>query len=493
MIPSSNDHGKAGPSGTSHPPTSWAMLTFFVLFAINLLDFTDRWALAGVLPYLQAELKINDAAAGSLNTYFLISYAVLSPLMGWAGDRFRRTHLLAAGIGLWSLATVGTGLSQDYNHLCLARSLLGVGEATYAVLAPSLLMDLFDRKSRSKVLAGFYLAMPLGFAVGVMLGAYIAGHSKPWVAGTFLAPYGGWRLAFFVVGLPGLLAAIAALFLPEPIRGLSEGVDPERLRQHEKAGASWADYVDLMVNSSYTYVVFGLCAYTFAFGGLAYWLPSFLERVKGLPADKATMVLAGTTLAASLVGMAAGGWLADYLAKTRPKALFVVPGVSMLLAVPCVVLALLWAQSTAGIIGWLFLAEALMLANTGPSNAVIANVVSPNMRATAFAASNFAVHVLGDVWSPWLMGLVSDYLGQPDTAATSLGRTLASVGIAPVGGKNLMAGMLIVVPAVALGGLVLLAGARHLPREMALMLAKLKAPPASTLSAATTPSKPPTP
>jgi MFS transporter, Spinster family, sphingosine-1-phosphate transporter len=457
----------APPATEPAPAPRAAMVTFAVLFAMNLLDYMDRWTLSGVLVKLQPDLRIDDAQAGSLNIYFLISYSLVSPLMGWAGDRLRRTRLLAMGVGLWSLATVGTGLVQNFDQLRLARSLLGVGEATYGVLAPTLLMDLYPRSKRSRVLSAFYLAMPLGYALGVIAGSRIAEAT------------GNWRLAFFVVGAPGLVAALSALWLPEPIRGTSEGVDPERLRAHERAGASRADYLDLMVNSSYTYVVFGMAAFTFAFGGLAYWLPSYLVRVKGFPQGRAGDLLGITGLFAAIIGMSGGGWLADRLSRKTPRALFLVPGVSMLLAVPFILLGL-FARSTPWIVTSLFLAQALMFANTGPCNAVIANVVAPNMRATAYAVSIFALHFLGDVWSPWLMGKVSVLCGQPDTAASGLGRLLAAVGAEPIEGRNLTAGMLVVLPAVLLGGAVLLAGARHLPREMALMLAKLKAAPAKS-------------
>lgn len=443
----------------------WAVRTFVVLFAMNLLDYTDRWALSGVLPMIQEEMGLNDAAGGSLNMYFLISYAVFSPFMGYAGDRLRRTRLLALGVGLWSLATVGTALAQDFLHLRIARSMLGIGEATYGVLAPSILMDLFPRERRSRVLAAFYMAMPVGYALGVKLGGSIA------------VATGSWRMAFFVVGVPGLVAAVAALFLPEPVRGASEGVDAERLRDHERAGSTWDDYRDLMVNSSYTYTVFGLSAYTFAFGGLAYWLPSFLVRVKNLPKHQADNIVALTGLVATIVGMWGGGWVADRLMRRTPKALFLVSGVSMMLAIPCIIIAL-FSNSALAITIWMFLAMLFLFANTGPSNAVIANVIMPNQRATAYAVSTFAIHFLGDVWSPMLMGAVSDFCGKPSTMATGLGRLLESVGFVAIDGKNLGAGMLVVVPAVFLGGLVLLAGMRHLPREMALMLARLKAAPA---------------
>lgn len=456
---------------TAGPPASTSVpaittLTFVVLFAMNMLDYTDRWAISGVLTHLQKDLNINDAEAGALNMYFLVSYSLISPLMGWAGDRTRRTRLLALGVGVWSLATVGTGMARNFTELRIARSFLGIGEATYGVLAPALLMDLYPRSRRSRILAWFYLGMPLGYALGVLLGSWISDAT------------GNWRLAFLIVGSPGLAAAGASLFLPEPIRGGNEGVDLERVREHDKAGVTWADYLDLSVNSSYTYAVFGMAAYTFAFGGMAYWLPKYLEQVKGFSHVNAGNVVAFTGLPAAILGMSGGGWLADFLAKKNPKALFHVSGTSMLLAVPCIILGL-YSHSSVAIVVWLLLAQMLLFANTGPSNAVVANVVDPKMRATAYAILVFAIHFLGDVWSPMLMGWVSDLCGKADTMASPIGHALAAIGAIPVEGKNLTAGMLIVVPTVILGGTVLLAGARHLPREMALMLARLKAAPNS--------------
>jgi MFS family permease len=446
--------------------TGTARFLFAVLFAMSLLDWIDRWTLTGVLPVLQKDLGIGDAEAGSLSAFFLISYCVVSPVMGYLGDRVKRTRLLAVGVGVWSLATIGTGLAQDLGHLRLARSVLGIGEATYGVLAPAMLMDVFDRSRRARVLSLFYMAMPIGYVLGLTIGGTIAERT------------GSWRLPFFIVGLPGLLAAVAALWFPDPVRGQSEGYDLERLKADERVPATAADWRDLAVNSSYTYTVFGLAAYTFAFGGLAYWLPSFLQRARGIPAEQALLMVGLTGLFAALIGMSAGGWAADRLSRKNPAALFLVSGTSMLLAVPCIVAGLA-VTNTVGIVVFLFLAQALMFANTGPANAVIANVVLPKMRAAAYAINTFFIHMLGDVWSPWLMGTVSDEFGKPSMAATPVGAALAAIGFGPVEldgrATNLGAGMLVVVPAVLLGGGVLLAGMRHLPREMALMQARLRA------------------
>jgi MFS transporter, Spinster family, sphingosine-1-phosphate transporter len=453
----------------------WATLTFVILFAMNLLDYTDRWILAAVLPDLITEFHIDYTRAGMLATLFLVSYSLVSPIMGWLGDRWRRTWLLGIGVGVWSLATVGTGLANSYGHLVLARTFLGIGEATYGVLAPTILMDLFPRERRARVMSAFYLAMPIGGALGLSLGETISIKL-------------GWRWAFFIVGAPGLLAAFSALLIPEPIRGASEGVDPEKLRAHGKAGASGADYRDLMVNSSYTYSVFGMAAYTFAIGGLALWFPTFLTNAKHVEANAKLMFLGMTigpktllgiaTALAAIVGMSTGGWLADRLAKISPRALFLVPGVAMLASIPFMLVAF-YAKSLPWTYAGIFLAETLMFVNTGPCNAVIANVIAPNMRAAAYAVAVFAVHFLGDIWSPMLMGKVADLFGRKYMMDTLFGQAFAALGALPIdtkeGPKNLLAGMLVVVPAVAISGVVLLAGARHLPREMALMLARLKA------------------
>ena len=446
-----------------------AMMTFVVLFSIHLLDYLDRNILTSLQPQIRADIPgLTNERWGLLATIFLVSYSIFSPVTGWLGDRYRRTRLLAAGIGIWSLATLASGLARDYNHLALARSFLGIGEATYGVIAPTILIDLFRRERRSSVMSAFYLAMPLGAAMGIMLG--------PIIASKF-----GWHAAFFVVGVPGLVATLLVLFLPEPVRGASEGVDPERLKEHEKAGVRREDYVDLMVNSSYTYSVFGMSAYTFAIGGMLVWIPPYLFNTRGFDQQSASTTLAGVTFVAAVAGMLTGGWLADRLAKTRPEALFLVPGFSMLASIPFVLLALL-STKAAVIYPSILAAETLMFVNTGPCMAIIANVVQPNLRAAALAISYAAVHFLGDIWSPWLIGKAADMFGDPETMTSSIGRALKSIGAVPTRSaghppENLVAGLLILIPALLLSGIVFLAGARHLPREMALMRAKLKAAP----------------
>jgi MFS family permease len=449
----------------------WAMTTFVVLFSMNLLDYLDRNVLMAIQPQIKDAFGIRNEQWGLLTTVFLISYSLFSPLMGWLGDRYRRTWLLGLGVGVWSLATIGSGLANSYGHLVLARSILGIGEATYGVIAPTVLIDLFSREQRARLMSAFYLAMPIGSALGIGLGSYIAKNY-------------GWHLAFFIAGAPALAAAAVAFLLPEPVRGASEGVAVEKLKAHEQAGATRADYLDLMVNSSYTYSVFGMATYTFAIGGMLVWVPPYLFTTRGFEQARSGMILGLVTAVAAITGMTLGGWLADRMAKTRPQALFLVPGVAMIASIPFV-LAALFSTTPEIIYAAIFAAEALMFINTGPCNAIIANVVQPNLRAAAYAIAIFAIHFLGDIWSPWLIGKAADWLGDPLTMVTPLGQLLKAIGAVPtqVTGhppENIVGGLLAVVPALLLSGIVLLAGARHLPREMALMQAKLKSTPKSS-------------
>ena len=460
--------------GRAERAARWAPATFAILFSMHLLDYIDRNILSAIIPQLKDPnlgFGLNNSRVGLLTTFFLISYSLVNPLMGWAGDRYRRTWLIAGGVAVWSLATVATAYARSYGQLVACRAALGVGEATYGVIAPTILIDLFSRQRRSTMLSVFYLAMPLGSAIGLAIGAPIAKHY-------------GWQAAFLLVGAPGLAAALLAFLMPEPVRGASEGVATDQLEAQEKAGASRADYLDLAVNSSFTYSVFGQAAYVFSIGGMIAWFPYFLNATRHIDQEAANATLGVVTFFAAITGMILGGTIADRWARTNPRALFLVPGIAMLLAVPASLVGL-FAHHQVLIFGGIFLAEAFMFVNVGPCMTILANVVAPNMRASAIAIATFLMHFLGDVWSPSLIGLAADYFGKPDVMATGLGRFLASVGAVAtqpdpkIPAQNLLAGLLVTIPPLAVSGFVFLAGARHLPREMALMLAKLKSTPMS--------------
>jgi predicted MFS family arabinose efflux permease len=464
--PAGSGSGAAGEF--TAPIWAWGVLALF--FGIHVLDAADRWMILRVLwqPQVRDELSLSEIQLGWLWTVLLLGLAVASVPIGFLVDRVRRPRVLAIGVAVWSLATVSTGLARSYDQLQAARALVGAGGAVFTIVALTMLMDLFPLRVRARALAVFFLAVPVGAYLGLSVGAALARITN-------------WQTAFLAVGAPGVALALLALTLRDPLRGLSEGVDEDRLRLHEQVGPSQEDYIDLMVNSSYTYSVFALTFSSFALAGLAYWSPRFVAVAKRLTEAQADSALVLTFLGAAVLGTAAGGWLADWAARSKPRALFVVPGLAMLAAIPSVLLAI-YGKSLTMIFGGLFVAEAIMFMNVIPCYTIISSVVMPNMRGAACGAALAAVLLLGDIWSPTLMGWLVETFGERDSMATPFGQALAALGAVPVvqpgrDPENLAAGMLAVVPALLISGIVLLAGARHLPRELALMLAKLRAAP----------------
>jgi len=176
------------------------------LTGLNALNYLDRYVGAATLPLMLASLSISDAAGGLLQSAFILTYAIVCPFIGWAGDRGPRMRLAAAGVFVWSAATVASGLAPSYAVLLLARAVVGVGEASYAVVTPSLLSDCYPPERRARTLGVFYAAIPVGSALGYVVGGLVGEHF-------------GWRAAFFVAGGPGVALAFVLLLLREPQRG----------------------------------------------------------------------------------------------------------------------------------------------------------------------------------------------------------------------------------------------------------------------------------
>ena len=443
------------------------MLVGLLVLGLELL-YADRSIVAIIAHSIRETFQVDNTQMGALATWFLAGFALAAPIFGYLGDRSRRRWQLALGMGVWGLAAIGCGLAKDFTQLRLARLFVGVGVAGFTVIAPTLLADVFGRDRRTRVMSWYAMAGPIGGFLGMIGARGVAAQFR-------------WSLPFLALGAAGLAMATAFLWLPAPIRGQSEGVDPARLRLHEEVGPSQADYVDMMVNSSVNYSIFAMTFFTFAIGGLSFWLPTFLMAAKGVAPEEVTLKLTIGSFSAAALGIGVGGWGADRWSRTHPRALFLFPAVTMLASVPFLLLAIA-GTNPRWIFAGIFAAEALMFVHMGPCLAILANVVAPNMRGVAFAAAFVTAHLLGDFWAPGLMGWVSETFGREDSMMTIFGRMFAAVGAVPTlrpgqSPENLTAGMLVVVPAVVLSGLMLLSGARHLPREMALMLAKLRANP----------------
>jgi MFS family permease len=354
--------------------------------------------------FKRAPMRLNDFELGTLMSGFLIVYMLAAPLFGRLGDRGSRLRPIAIGVLLWSLATGLSGLARNYAQLMAARALVGIGEAAYGTIAPSLLADYFPRRTRGRAFAVFNMAIPVGAALGYIVGGVMRHHF-------------GWRAAFYVAGVPGVLLALWILRLPDPPRGAQEEMpgprppiaapDPAGEGAAEQRGGAWSVYRRLLRQRPYVLSVLGYAAYTFALGGLAFWMPHFLETVRGVPAETASVGFGKIVVVTGLVGTFIGGWLGDYWLRYSRQAYLWMSGWITLIAVPAVWLAL-QAGAPAIFYPALIVAELLLFMSTGPINTAIVNLVRPTERATAVALSILAIHLLGDVLSPSLIGALSD-------------------------------------------------------------------------------------
>ena len=382
-----------------------------VLTLINLFNYLDRWIVAALAESMKhSELRLSDTQLGSLMTGFIIVYMIAAPLFGSLGDARSRTRLLGLGVAIWSVATALAGLAKGYASLFAARAAVGVGEAAYGTISPALLADYFPRERRGRVFAVFFAAIPIGSALGYIVGGLVD-H------------YFGWRQAFFVAGVPGLVLAVLALRLYDPPRGAQDPADRPASASHAVSlgNAARAAYAALIRNRPYVFTVLGYAAYTFAIGALAFWTPAFLERTRGIPKARATVQFGAIVVVTGFIGTYAGGWIGDYYLRVSRQAYLWVSGVVTLVAAPLTLVALAASRPA---VYWtaIVVAELCLFASTGPINSAIVNVVSPHMRATAVALSIFTIHLLGDVPSPSLVGLLSD--------ARSLGEAVLIIPLA---------------------------------------------------------------
>lgn len=364
-----------------------AGLALFILTALNLVNYVDRSVLFAVQPLVQAEFPRSDAKFGLLTSAFILCYMCTAPFVGPLADRFDRRRIMMIGALIWSGATLLSAVTYSFEMLFIRHLIVGVGEATFVTIAPSFLSDIYPEQQRGRVMSVFSAALPVGMAIG-----YIVGGK--------LGVLYGWRHAFLIASIPGFILAVAIMLLKEPQRGSQD---------HLKETLERATILGLAKNGAFWSATLGVAMMTFAVGGMQVWMPTFLSRVRHVPLDKANYSFGVMLLASGFLASMVGGWLGDYLLRYTKGAYYLVSGIGMALAVP----AIYFAVSVTGPLMYpaMFVAVFLVLLNTAPLNAAVVNSVSARIRATALAVNIFVLHSLGDLISPTLMGHISDQSG----------------------------------------------------------------------------------
>ena len=370
---------------STKPWVSPAVVTLVLLIGLNLLNYIDRYILPGEVSLIKSEFHATDQQMGALTTALFVVYMLAAPLTGWLGDRFRRKPLIIAGAVLWSVATLTTVWVHNYWTLYIRHALVGVGEASFGIFAPAVLADFYPERERNRIFSIFYLAIPVGAALGYMAGGKMG---SVW----------GWRAPFFVCAIPGLLIAVLYwVFGREPERGASD---------HVKSTADRSTALGLFRNPAFLTGTFGLAMLTFAMGGISNWIPEYLRRSVGMTVSHASFVVGLVTVVDGIAGTAVGGWLAQRWLRTNYRALYLLSFWSVALTLPCG--ALLFFGPRAWSVPMLFVTEFFLFLNTGPLNAAIANSVSSPVRATAISLNLFIIHAFGDTFSPQIIGAISD-------------------------------------------------------------------------------------
>ena len=408
----------------SKNPLSGARTALFLLLAINLFNYIDRQILAALEPDIRetffAASDVNAMTkTGLLGDAFFVTYMVSAPILGLLADRFSRWIIIGSAVILWSLASGGSGLAATFAILFATRICVGIGEGGYGPAAPTILSDLFPIETRGRIMAIFCAAIPVGSALGYVIGGLIGAHL-------------GWRWAFYLVAPPGLLLGLLCFWQRDP------RVAADHLAQ-KSPRRSLRDYLNLFRTRSYLINCIAMTLMTFVAGGLGFWVPAYLRYRNQSPSVGMT-IFGLITVVAGLVSTLLGGVVADKLRSRLPGSYFWVSGIGMLIACPIFIVALYVPFPAAWVA--MFLAIFFLFLNTGPSNTALANVSLPAVRATAFAANIFIIHALGDVQAFWLLG----YIG---------------------GHTNMHVAFLFVSVIIFASGLAWLIGAKYLPADTA--------------------------
>jgi len=372
-------------------PSSGARIALGLLLTINLFNYIDRQVLAAVEPEIrQTFFSPGDLNAmtktGWLGSAFLVTYMLSAPVLGFLADRVSRWVIVGTAVILWSLASGGSGLAATFGILFATRICVGIGEGGYGPAAPTILADLYPIETRGRIMALFCAAIPVGSALGYVIGGQIGAH---W----------GWRWAFYTVAPPGLLLGLLCFWQRDP-RVASHHL----MQQMPRRGLT--DYLRLFQTRSYLFNCIAQTLMTFAAGGLGYWISAYLDFRNQSPAAART-IFGLITVVAGLSSTLIGGIIADKLRSRFAGSYFWVSGIGMLIACPTFVVSLYVPFPAA----WfaMFVAIFFLFLNTGPSNTALANVSMPAVRATAFAVNILIIHFFGDVQANWLLGYIGGH------------------------------------------------------------------------------------
>ena len=380
----------SGPAAApDRTPGSRVLLILLLAYIFN---FIDRQIIGVLAIPIKAEFDLSDTALSTLGVVFGIFYATIAIPIAWLADRKSRVNIIAGAVALWSLFTAACGVAQTYTQLVIARMGVAFGEAGGIAPSYALIADYFPRSRRARALAIFSLGIPIGSALGVFFGGWLAQVLT-------------WREAFLIVGLAGLPAALLIkLFIREPVRGGLDG-----LAEPVSAPPLGTVARTLAATPSFWLLSFGAASGSILGYGLIFWLPSFFGRSFDLELADVGLFYGSIVLVGGVAGTWLGGWIGDRTGPDRPGSYALIPALCFLVAAPVFALGVM---STSLPLAWILftIGQMLALAWLGPVITAVQHIVAPSMRATASASFLFINNLIGIAFGIYFLGWMSDRL-----------------------------------------------------------------------------------
>ncbi|XP_065571433.1 protein spinster-like [Artemia franciscana] len=350
----------------------------------------------GVLDDIQIYYSINDSRAGLIQTVFTVSYMMFAPLFGYLGDRYSRRTLIAISLFIGSLAHLSGSFMTEFWSFVATRVVFGIGAAGFITIAPTIISDIYAKDMRSRMLALFCFAIPVGSGLGYIVGSEAASVGQDW------------RWALRVTPTLGLICLICVLFTLDPIRGKSEGgAKIER--------TSWGEDIKyLLHNPTYVLTTCGVTCVNFIAGSLTWWGAKYIilgQKLQGALEDQenASFVFGVIAMLAGIFGVLLGVTLSQKLRTRFPRSDPLICGIGLLISAPLILAGLLVADTYTNLCFVLiFFGQVFLNMNWSIATDIKLYVVVPTRRSTASALQIFTGKALGDAISPYLIGLISD-------------------------------------------------------------------------------------
>uniref|UniRef100_A0A2Y9D1M0 Major facilitator superfamily (MFS) profile domain-containing protein n=1 Tax=Anopheles dirus TaxID=7168 RepID=A0A2Y9D1M0_9DIPT len=375
-----------------------AWFTVAVLCFVNLINYMDRFTIAGVLTEIQDHFHIGDDEGGLLQTAFVLSYMICAPLFGYLGDRYSRKWIMVLGVSLWSTTTLLGSYMNHFGWFITFRALVGIGEASYSTIAPTIISDLFVDEMRSKMLALFYFAIPVGSGLGYIVGAKMASLMNSWV----------WSLR--VTPVLGAIAVVLIVMLREPQRGQSEG-------SHNMQATSYTEDIKAILrNRSFMLSTAGFTCVAFVAGALAWWGPKFIHLGllsqpgnEGVTLNEVSFIFGAITMTTGIIGVPLGSYLSQRFNTKTVKADPYICAIGLIVSSPLLVGAMFLVRvNIYASYALIFFGELALNLNWAIVADILLYVVVPTRRSTAEAFQILISHAFGDAGSPYFVGLMSE-------------------------------------------------------------------------------------